>query len=62
MQVFLSLLFVLHVADPRGEVPEADVGVLRLREHTQLTRDERNTPARKNMHAQGIPVECFVPI
>lgn len=35
VQVFLSLLFVLHVADPRREVPEADVGVLRLWENTQ---------------------------
>lgn len=34
MQVFLSLLFVLHVADARRQVPEADVGVLRLRGHT----------------------------
>lgn len=33
MQVFLPLLFVLHVADSRREVPEADVGVLRLQEH-----------------------------
>lgn len=34
VQVFLSLLFVLHVADARRQVPEADVGVLRLRGHT----------------------------
>lgn len=32
MQPFLSLLFVLHVADPGGKVPEAHVGVLRLRQ------------------------------
>lgn len=32
VQAFLFLLFVLYVAHPRGKVPEADVGVLRLKE------------------------------
>lgn len=35
VKALLLLLFVLHVADPRGEVPEADVGVLRLRGNNQ---------------------------
>lgn len=53
VQVFLPLLFVLHVADPRREVPEADVGVLRLCEHTQTDIEKervRNKPMEKHAH------------
>lgn len=43
MEVFLSLLFVLHVADARWQVPEADIGVLRLKGHTDDKISEEQT-------------------